>query len=301
MKKLNILFTTLLMVSVVFTSCKNDDEGPNRVPPRDRGEEAIFAQAEIETYLETHFYNYEEFENPTSDFDYKIRFDTIADENADKIPLIDQVDFKMVKDRVETDLIYKLYYLKVVQGEGESPNFPDIAVTNYEGRKLDNELFDSSVIPVSFDLTRTVNGFQDAMVEFNGAGAIIDNPDGSVSFEDFGVGAVFIPSGLGYFNNPPAASGILPYEQIIFTIQLYEVEEGDQDNDGIPSIMEDLNDNGLEEDDDTDEDGLPNYSDNDDDNDGRLTRNEIEINEDGTITFPDVDGDGTPDYLDSDS
>ena len=77
--------------------------------------------------------------------------------------------------------------------------------------------------------------------------------------------------------------------------------EGDQDNDGIPSIIEDLNNNGLEEDDDTDADGLPNYVDADDDNDGRPTADEIEIDADGNITYPDSDGDGIVDYLDSDS
>ena len=52
---------------------------------------------------------------------------------------------------------------------------------------------------------------------------------------------------------------------------------------------------------DTDEDGLPNYSDPDDDGDGKPTRDEIIINEDGSIEFPDSNGNGTPDYLDPDT
>ena len=43
----------------------------NVIPPRDRGEEAIPSTAEIETYLMTHFYNYEEFANPPADFDFQ--------------------------------------------------------------------------------------------------------------------------------------------------------------------------------------------------------------------------------------
>ena len=62
-----------------------------------------------------------------------------------------------------------------------------------------------------------------------------------------------------------------------------------------------VNNNGLEEDDDTDGDLAPNYSDADDDGDGRPTSDEIVVNADGSITFPDEDNDGTPDYLDSDS
>ncbi|MAO08182.1 MAG: hypothetical protein CL596_05670, partial [Alteromonas sp.] len=154
---------------------------------------------------------------------------------------------------------------------------------------------------VTFDLTGVVNGFQDALVEFNTATGFINNPDGTITFENYSVGAVFMPSGLGYYVNPPATSAIPVYAQLIFTFQLYDKAQGDQDSDGIPSIVEDLNGNGIEEDDDTDEDGLPNYVDADDDGDGRPTADEIEIDEDGNITYPDSDNDGIVDYLDSDS
>lgn len=300
MKKVIYLITICLTSIVLFNSCNNDDDGPETIPLRDRTEEAVAAQLEIEEYLETHFYNYEDFENPPAEFDFRIVFDTIAGDNANKIPLIEQVNSKMVRDRVEEGLMYKLYFLKVIQGGGVSPNFPDIVNNTYEGRLLDNTLFDSSTIPVRFDLTNVINGYQDIVKEFNGASNIIQNPDGSLDFEDFGVGAMFIPSGLGYYGSGQG-SIIDPYDQLIFTFQLYTVEAGDQDNDGVLSINEDLNENGFEEDDDTDEDGLPNYFDNDDDNDGILTRNEIEIDDEGNVTFPDADGDGTPDYLDSDS
>lgn len=300
MKKVIYLITICLTSIVLFNSCNNDDDGPETVPLRDRTEEAVAAQLEIEEYLETHFYNYEDFENPPAEFDFRIVFDTIAGDNSNKTPLIEQVNSKMVRDRLEEGLMYKLYFLKVIQGGGVSPNFPDIVNNTYEGRLLDNTLFDSSTIPVRFDLTNVINGYQDIVKEFNGASNIIQNPDGSLDFEDFGVGAMFIPSGLGYYGSGQG-SIIDPYDQLIFTFQLYTVEAGDQDNDGVLSINEDLNENGFEEDDDTDEDGLPNYFDNDDDNDGILTRNEIEIDDEGNVTFPDADGDGTPDYLDSDS
>ena len=215
MKKYNFILFTTLVCSILLTSCKNDDgNGGNVVPPRDRGEEAIAAEAEIISYLETHFYNYEEFNSPPVDFDYKIKFDTIAGDNADKIRLIDQVDTKTVKDRFDEDVTYTLYYLNVRQGAGEaSPNFPDLAIVSYEGQTLlDNQVFDGSVSPVKFDLTQIINGLQDALVEFNAADPeqTVQNPDGTVTFKDFGVGAVFVPSGLGYFNNPLIASGISP-------------------------------------------------------------------------------------------
>jgi len=296
------LLFPLLALSILFLgACNNDDDGPGGQPPRDRGEEALAGQLEIENFLSTHFYNYEEFESPASDFDFIIKIDTLSGDNANKIPLIDQVDFKTVKDRFNSDVSYKLYYLNAREGAGESPQFPDIASATYEAFYTDREIFDGSPTPVRFDLTAVINGFQDVLVEFNGAETITSNEDGSISYENFGVGAAFIPSGLGYFNNPPLASSIPLYAQLIFTFQLIDAEQGDQDNDGIPSVMEDVNDNGFEEDDDTDGDTARNFEDSDDDNDGRPTRDEIEIDSQGNITFPDVDGDGTPDYLDSDS
>ena len=216
----------------------------------------------------------------------------------------------MVQDRVNEDVSYKLYYLKVIEGQGEQPSFPDIVRINYEGTYVvdedgikENKLFDSAVTPIQFDLTLIVNGLQDALIEFKASTGLIDNPDGTVIYENFGVGAVFMQSGLGYYVNPPpgAAVSIPVYSQLIFTFQLFQTEIGDQDNDGVPSVLEDVNGNGLEEDDDTDSDNQSNYFDPDDDGDGRPTRDEIEINEDGTITFPDTDADGVVDYLDSDS
>jgi hypothetical protein len=301
MNKKFILYPLAALTFLFLSACGNDDGANNVEPPRDRGEEALAGQLEIEEFLTSHFYNYEAFANPPADFDFKIVLDTISGDNLDKIPLINQVAFKTVQDRFDSDVTYKLYYLIAQQGSGESPSFPDIATATYEAYYTDRTLFDGSPTPVKFDLTAVINGFQDILIEFNGAGTIIDNPDGSISYEDFGVGAAFIPSGLGYFNNPPLSSTIPVYAQLIFTFQAIDAEVGDQDNDGIPSVMEDLNMNGFEEDDDTDEDGADNYFDSDDDNDGRLTRDEIEIDSEGNITFPDVDGDGTPDYLDADS
>lgn len=76
----------------------------------------------------------------------------------------------------------------------------------------------------------------------------------------------------------------------------------EDDNDGIPAILEDLNGNGDLEDDDTDEDGIPNYIDADDDGDNILTKNEApDPNDDGDLSdAQDTDGNGTPDYLDKD-
>ncbi|GAA4281775.1 hypothetical protein [Gaetbulibacter aestuarii] len=76
----------------------------------------------------------------------------------------------------------------------------------------------------------------------------------------------------------------------------------EDDKDGIPAVLEDLNGDGNYENDDTDGDGLPNYIDMDDDGDNVLTANENpDPNGDGNLDdAQDTDGDGIPDYLDPD-
>jgi len=302
MTKIKYVFALLVAILAITISCNKDDEDrPEIIPPRDRGPEAERAEKVIDTFLRTHFYNYLEFENPTPDFDYRIRFDTIAGDNSTKIPLLDQVSVKEVKDPVDPNVTYNLYYLMVREGEGTKPNFSDYTTNTYEGLLLNLDLFDSSVIPVRFDLTEIITGLQQAMIEFKGAGNVISNPDGTLTFEDYGIGAVFVPAGLGYYQSPPPTGGLKAYDQLIFTFDLFASEIADHDGDGIPSYMEDLNNNQFLFDDNTDGDGPANYQDIDDDNDGRPTEFEIEIDANGNITFPDADGDGIPDYLDPDN
>ena len=77
--------------------------------------------------------------------------------------------------------------------------------------------------------------------------------------------------------------------------------DDDDDNDGIPTIDEDLNGNGNPTDDDSDGDGIPNYLD-PLDSDGDTIPDLVEdANNDGNPADDDTDGDGTPDYLDLDS
>src|SRR5690606_18214104 len=229
MKKIKFGVAILILMLAVTVSCKKDEGAGTYIPPpRDRGEEAIRAQAEIEEFLETHFYNYEDFEADPQNF--KLKFDTIAGDNASKTPLIQQVTFKEVKDIEDTDVTYKLYYLKVRQGEGERPHFSDNTFNTYDGRLMNLDLFDSSVIPVRFNLVDTktsagiIRGLQQAIIKFNGAENVISNPDGTLTFENYGIGAVFIPSGLAYYQYPPGNGGLGAYEQVIFSFELIDSE-----------------------------------------------------------------------------
>ncbi|PWQ98532.1 hypothetical protein [Leucothrix arctica] len=70
-----------------------------------------------------------------------------------------------------------------------------------------------------------------------------------------------------------------------------DVLDDDDDNDGILTKLEDIDRNGQAINDDTDKDGVPNYLDANDDGDSRLTKLEG--------AEKDSDRDGVPDYLDN--
>ncbi len=317
---MNRVIALLLLLSVVW-SCKNDDDSatPVSIPPRLLSEVAIEDDAEIKAYLQTHFYNYEEFANPPAGFDYKIKIDTIAGDNSGKTPMFGQEQLKSEviiilssafgRDDGE-EVEHTLYYLVAREGDTDNkPTIGDNTVLQFEGSLFDGTLFDASTTPTSLYLSSTLRGYGNGVVKFGVGVGPTDNGDGTVSFEDYGVGAIFMPAGLAYFNNPPVGSGISAYEPLIFTIDVLAFEKDtDFDNDGIPSIMEDLDGDGNLNNDNTDTDTeprgvfLPNHQDSDDDNDGIPTRDEIILDDDGNfVDFKDTDGDGIKDHLDSDS
>ncbi len=289
----------LALLVLGFISCSKDDNSVEPEVIRDRAEEQITSDAEISTYLETHFYNYQEFATPTDDFDYQIVFDTISGDNADKTPLIDQVITKTLN---RYDVAYKLYVLVAREGAGDQPTFADSTYVTYRGDVLKGNLFDASVNPLWIDLSASIEGFSKSLNSFKGATGYTSNGDGTVTFNnDYGIGAAFIPTGLAYYNSSTSTIG--QYKNLIFRFNLYGMNQTDHDGDGIPSYMEDLDGNMYLVDvaDDTDGDTTPNYYDADDDGDGTATKDEIIVNEDGSLTFPDTDNDGTPDYLDADN
>ena len=100
------------------------------------------------------------------------------------------------------------------------------------------------------------------------------------------------PSSPTITNNYTASEGT-----VTFTTSLIE-----DDNDGIPAHLEDINNDGDLTNDDTDNDGVPNYLDSDDDGDNVPTANEKpNPNGDDDISdAQDTDGDSIPDYLDTD-
>ncbi|WP_420601099.1 FKBP-type peptidyl-prolyl cis-trans isomerase [Flagellimonas sp.] len=331
-------FFVCLFSVVLLSSCNNDDDGGvTTVPPRLLAEVAPENDDEIKEFLDTHFYNYDEFENPPAGFDYRIKIDTIAGSNSGKRPLAEFVESTVVKisstelllSEEENDIPHTLYYLSArptmeeldairTAGDCEEcfPTVADSVFVRYEGKLLNGTSFDASLNnPVWFDLARLQDltqgfrGFAEGIPNFKKGSTITENPDGTVTVDEYGVGLIIFPSGLANFNR---SQGLIPqYTPLMFSIDLFTLNRTDHDGDGIPSIDEDVNGNGYLYDDNTDSQSeidaglnvrFANFQDADDDGDGVSTKNEIS-DDNGKIIgppYPDSNNDGTPDYLDPD-
>ena len=281
----------LLPVFLLFLQCKKEDT-TEPIPIRDYSEQVIVDQDLLETYLKTHTYNYEDFNKQSN---VSVRFDTIDASNSTKSSLFEMASLKTVNvnDADGNSIPHNLYYILAQQGSNNSPEVTDSVYVTYQGSLIDGYVFDERNFPMWLDLPNTISGFREGVTELK-SGNYFVNKNGTVTYDSYGVGIFFLPSGIGYFEN--SASGIPGYSPLIFTINLMTHTPTDHDNDGILSIFEDIDGNGDPFGDDTDGDNLWNMYDVDDDGDGVLTINELDKNNDGVID--DTDNDGTPDYLD---
>ena len=297
---LNFSKPYLILVTLIFflSSCGSDD---NRVTVEinDYSEQLAIDDALLVDYLSTHFYNNQDFPRSENEI-VSIEIDTISGDNADKIPLIDQVQqiSVPVKDANKAIINHTLYYIVAQQGSEleRKPAIVDSTYVAYKGELLSGYKFDERVSPVWFDNASVVSGFRYGLQHF-APGTYSVNESGIIRFQDFGQGIIFMPSGIGYY-----ASGLatIPnYSPLVFSVSVYTTNESDHDNDGILSKNEDPDRDGNPFNDDTDSDGILNFNDIDDDGDGILTYNEFDKDKDGVVD--DTDNDGTPDYLDSDS
>jgi FKBP-type peptidyl-prolyl cis-trans isomerase FkpA len=293
-KKASIKFVKIGMVvmcmALGFISCKKDDDTTPPVPPRDRGEQQILDKDSLIKYLESHYYNSADFvSNPNPGISNLVI--TKLNDSETQAPegstlLLDAVEIKEVKYS-GTD--YEFYVLVLNQGGGDDkPTFADNVRVIYEGSLLDGTIIDKNdQVPTDFDLIGDigVEGWRRVLPLFNTAEFFNENEDGTVVFTNKGVGVMFLPSGLGYYAN--TQTKVPAYSPLIFKFELLQMFENDHDGDGIPSYLEDLNEDGVftvnyenikdPNDDDTDGDYNPDYVDADDDGDGIPTRDEIEI------------------------
>ena len=298
---MNNFFKTILLLTlcVIVISC-NKSDGGSSVPLRDYTEQYNTDIANIEEFL--HTYYVEIVNHPGFSDDQDVTFTKIPTDGT-QTAIWDMPN--LVKDFTveQNDIVYKVYYLKQTEGVGESPCNVDDVLTSYKGQYLfrinetiDNvdvsnlkiNTFESTPNPQNFlSLITTIKGWSEIFPKFK-AGTYTSNGDGTVSYNGFGAGVMFLPSALGYYGS--SISSIPAYSPLIFNIKLYEVRRNDQDADGIDSYLEDINGDGyvrvLGEDvlnpDDTDGDGIPDFLDIDDDGDQVSTKVET------SYTHPDT-------------
>jgi hypothetical protein len=316
MNKFKFYFIVTITTLSLF-SCQKDD--PVVItPPRAYADQYKTDIADIEEYLNTYYITV--INNPGKPDDQDVTITKIPDGGTQPSIMSYKVATTYPKLLIRLvklhDVDYKLYYLVLRPGIGESPCNVDGVFTAYRGDYLQRiaattttpvipsyitaTKFEEVKYPQSFfSLNGTVSGWGETFPQFK-KGTFTTNNDGSVSYYEFGAGVMFLPSGLAYYNN--GAGSIPSYSPLVFSFKLYEIQRSDLDRDagtsflspdGIPSYLEDLNNDGYMYDfrntlayptppadairyaDDTDKDGIPDFFDSDDDGDNYTTRLEI--------------------------
>lgn len=284
------LYFILPLLSIVLFSCSKDDD-KKLAPPRDFAEQYPSELDSIENYLKTHSFTVVDVDGRQD-----VKIDTFIVGNTEgKVSIWDNtaypLKFKMVKNdvrvsnfvdgQIKDPVEYKMYYLILNEGGGDSTTRFDSTYVSYRGWRLNNKQVDISNTPswatfpaLTQNETSLISGFRQFLPMLKAAvKPYTTGENGEVIFNDSGAGVVFIPSGLGYFNvyrpNIPA------YSPLVFTVRLHSVRERDHDRDGILSKFE----NGAAVEDlytvDTDGDNIPDFLDVDDDGDGVRTKLEI--------------------------
>ncbi|NKI33511.1 FKBP-type peptidyl-prolyl cis-trans isomerase [Croceivirga thetidis] len=308
-----------VFIVVLIASCGDDDDSNLEiVPPRLLADQIIEDDAAIQEYLATHFY---ELQTDPVFGGQRVVIDTIAGDNAGKDPMINDANLgtkvvnvssnqvNLVEE--ENDIPHTLYYIIAREGEGISPTVADSTLLKYEGYLLNRTKFDAVSDFVWQELPNFLRGYANGIAELTSGTSegLVQNGDGTSYYNDSGIGIIIMPSGLGYFLASPSTA-IPSYSPLVFTVEVGNIiENTDTDNDGVPSILEDLNGNGYLFDDNTDSESelsagvfaRADFQDTDDDDDGIPTRTEISDAE-GNIIFPypGSENGGVPDYLNPD-
>ena len=112
----------LLPVFFIFLQCKKDDDTPQYVI-REYSDQVLVDQSILEEYLQTHTYNYEDFNN---NLNIDLKIDELSD-NSSRLSLFDMANVKTinVKDSNENDVPHNLYYIIAREGSNTSPSIAD--------------------------------------------------------------------------------------------------------------------------------------------------------------------------------
>ncbi len=109
------------------------------------------------------------------------------------------------------------YYEIIEEGSDVTPTMQDEVVVNYEGSLIDGTVFDSSYDrgePATFPMGGVIPGFSGGLSKIGEGGKV----------------RIYIPSDLGYGDNPPAQSPIPPGAMLIFDAEIIDVVSPDSEN-----------------------------------------------------------------------
>ncbi len=280
MIKIRTIFLAVLTIIIVF-SCKKDD---GQVTPFDAKGQAVKDNDSLVKFLKKHYYDVDN--------------DEVKVLVSGKKALIDDGKLK-IQEVTENDINYKLYVYIKNKGTEKQPTVADSVLVNYRGLRIRGSKLGTKFDENNrswFELTNVVRGWTYGFTNFK-SGKNITKPNQKITYEGYGKGVLFIPSGLAYRHI--GAGMIAPNQNMMFYVDLLDVnDETDEDGDGVPSMAEDINGDGKPWNDDTDKDGTPNYLDEDDDGDNVLTKYE-DANENGNPRddFSDKNKPNVPDYL----
>jgi len=308
----------LLLAGIAIVSCnKSDDDDVVTVPLRDYKEQYKADNDSIVNYLKTNY-----IESVTADFDVKISKIPVG---GTQISIWDQKEYPLQTRKVySNDVTYEVYFLTLRQGTGSAPMNTDRIVASYTGNFLNGKVFDSSYGNAeTFNLFAyspegsVIEGWSEIFPQFKTGTSKTDVATGVISYDNYGAGVMFLPSGLGYYAGTVGSDGPA-YSCLVFSFKLFDLQRMDNEysissstggivilGDGVPDYLEDVNGDGYVYDfrnttkypkpptdliDDTDGDGIADFVDFDDDGDGFTTRFEITkpTNEIGIVKVGDV-------------
>ncbi|NCG08216.1 MAG: hypothetical protein GWO81_01390 [Verrucomicrobia bacterium] len=103
-----------------------------------------------------------------------------------------------------------LHFKILEAGADDNPDMEDTVLVHYRGTRIDGTEFDSSYArgePAAFPLNGVVPGFGEGLTKIGTGGKII----------------LYIPSDLGYGNNPRPGGAIQPGDTLVFECELIEI------------------------------------------------------------------------------
>ncbi|MBY0487649.1 MAG: FKBP-type peptidylprolyl isomerase [Flavobacteriaceae bacterium] len=268
---------SVFVFCIVIAACSKSDD-TSTTPLRDYATQYAVDKDLIDEYVNTHYM----VVDPTN---FDVTFHKI---DAGQTSIKDQTQYPLEDTTViQNGIDYKFHFIKFREGTEKRPTQVDSIYVSYKGIQLSGDQFDNAQNPTWLTLQSVITGWAHVFPNFH-TGTYTSTPGPNpTSFNNFGAGVMFLPSGLAYYET---ASGSIPsYSPLIFSFKLYQLRYRDHDSDGILSKDERKLDPGISHLIRWKENPVANIY-------KRDNLNKIVID----VPFLDTDSDGSPDFFDID-